>query len=87
MGGRLVQIGNVDPSQIYQLRLGYVILKDIKIIGHASATKKDAEGALKLTAEGKIQPVIAGEVGLEDVDKGYELLKDKHKIGKVLLKP
>lgn len=87
MGGRLLQIGNVDPSQIYNLRLGYVILKDIKIIGHASATKKDAEGALKLTAEGKIQPVIAGQVSLEDIDKGYELLKDKYKIGKVLLKP
>lgn len=87
MGGRLLQIGNIDPSQVYQLRLGYVILKDVKIIGHASATKKDAEEALKLTAEGKIKPIIAGEVSLDDIDKGYELLKDKHKIGKVLLKP
>ncbi|MUM65367.1 alcohol dehydrogenase catalytic domain-containing protein [Acidianus infernus] len=87
MGGRIVQIGNVDPSQAYQLRLGYVILKDIQIIGHASATKKDVEGALKLTAEGKIQPIIAGTVGIDEIDKGYELLKDKNKIGKVLLKP
>ncbi|ARM77032.1 acryloyl-coenzyme A reductase [Acidianus manzaensis] len=87
MGGRIVQIGNVDPSQAYQLKLGYAILKDLQIIGHASATKKDVEGALKLTAEGKINPVIAGEVSLEDIDKGYEILKDKHKIGKVLLKP
>lgn len=87
MGGRIVQIGNVDPSKIYELKLGYVILKDIEIIGHASATKKDVEGALKLTAEGKISPVIAGSVNLEEIDKGYEILKDKHKIGKVLLKP
>ncbi|AOL15727.1 alcohol dehydrogenase [Sulfolobus sp. A20] len=87
MGGRLIQIGNVDPSQIYQLRLGYVILKDIKIIGHASATKRDAEETLKLTGEGKITPVIAGTVRLDEIDKGYEILKDKKKIGKVLLKP
>jgi len=87
MGGRIVQIGNVDPAAPFNLKLGYVILKDIELIGHASATKKDAEGALKLTAEGKINPVIAGTVNLEDIDKGYELLKDKSKIGKVLLKP
>ncbi|AWR98203.1 alcohol dehydrogenase catalytic domain-containing protein [Acidianus sulfidivorans JP7] len=87
MGGRIVQIGNVDPSQSYQLRLGYVILKDIQIIGHASATKKDVQGALKLTSEGKIKPVIAGQVSIDEIDKGYEILKDKHKIGKVLLKP
>ncbi len=87
MGGRIVQIGNVDPSQAYQLKLGYVILKDLQIIGHASATKKEIEAVLKLTQEGKITPVIAGTVSLEEIDKGYELLKDKHKIGKVLLKP
>lgn len=87
MGGRLLQIGNVDPSQIYQLRLGYIILKDIKIIGHATATKKDAEGALKLTASGKITPVIAGTVRLDEIDKGFEMLKDKKKVGKVLVKP
>ncbi|MCG3108235.1 Acryloyl-coenzyme A reductase [Metallosphaera sp. J1] len=87
MGGRIVQIGNVDPTQSYQLRLGYTILKDIAIIGHASATKRDAEGALKLTAEGKIRPVVAGTVSLQEIDKGYEMLKDKHKVGKVLLSP
>jgi len=87
MGGRIVQIGNVDPSQIYNLRLGYIILKDIKIVGHASATKYDAEQALKLTAEGKIKPVIAGTVSLEDIDRGYQMIKDKNKIGKVLVKP
>lgn len=87
MGGRLLQIGNVDPSQMYQLRLGYIILKDIKIIGHATATKKDAEEALKLTASGKITPVIAGTVRLDEIDKGFEMLKDKKKVGKVLVKP
>lgn len=87
MGGRIVQIGNVDPTQAYQLRLGYTILKDIAIIGHASATKRDAEAALKLTSEGKVRPVVAGTVSLEEIDKGYEILKDKHKVGKVLLKP
>ncbi|TRM77395.1 alcohol dehydrogenase, partial [Sulfolobus sp. D5] len=56
-------------------------------IGHASATKRDAEETLKLTGEGKITPVIAGTVRLDEIDKGYEILKDKKKIGKVLLKP
>ena len=87
MGGRLVQIGNVDPSQTYELRLGYIILKDIKLIGHASATKKDAEGALTLAAQGKIEPIIAATVSLDEIDRGYSILRDKTKIGKVLVKP
>ncbi|EZQ01730.1 alcohol dehydrogenase [Candidatus Acidianus copahuensis] len=87
MGGRIVQIGNVNPAEGYNLKLGYMILKDIEIIGHASATRKDDEAALKLTAEGKIKPVIAGTVSIDEIDKGYEMLKDKNKIGKILLKP
>lgn len=87
MGGRILQIGNVDPTQSYQLKLGYTILKDIKIIGHASATKVDLEGALRLAAEEKIRPVIAATLPLEEVNKGYDILKDKDKIGKVLLRP
>jgi len=86
-GGKLVQIGNVDPSQVYNLRLGYIILKSIKIVGHVASTKKDIMDAIKLTAEGKINPVIAMTVKLDDVDKGFEALKDKRKVGKVLIKP
>ncbi len=62
-------------------------MKDIAIIGHASATRRDAEGALRLTAEGKINPVIAGTISIEEIDKGYEILKDKHKVGKVVMRP
>ncbi|MEM0104829.1 MAG: acryloyl-coenzyme A reductase [Candidatus Methanomethylicia archaeon] len=87
MGGKLVQIGNVDPSQIYNLRLGYIILKDIKVVGHASATKRDVSDALKLTAEGKIKPIISTIVSLEEIDKGFEALKDRKKVGKVLVRP
>jgi acryloyl-coenzyme A reductase len=85
MGGRLLQIGNVDPSQAYQLRLGYVILKDIKIVAHASATKRDALETLKLST--KIEPVIAATVSLDRINEGYELLKSGNKVGKVLVKP
>ncbi|AHC51252.1 alcohol dehydrogenase [Sulfolobus acidocaldarius SUSAZ] len=87
MGGKLVQIGNVDPSQIYSLRLGYLILKDILLVGHASATKYDAEQTLKLTEGGNISAVVAGYVNLENIDEGYRMIKDRNKIGKVLLKP
>jgi len=86
LGGRVVQIGNVDPSQLTQLRLGYMILKDLVLI-LSLLHQEDAEGALRLTAEGKITPVVAGTVTLEDIERGYELLKDKRKIGKVLVKP
>ncbi|MCG2884570.1 MAG: alcohol dehydrogenase catalytic domain-containing protein [Sulfolobales archaeon] len=85
MGGRLLQIGNVDPSQAYQLRLGYVILKDIKIVAHASATKRDALETLKLST--RIDPVIAATVSLDRINEGYELLKSGNKVGKVLVKP
>jgi len=85
VGGKVVQIGNLDPSQPLNLRLGYVILKNIEIIGHAGATKKDIEESLKLVKEGKITPVISEKVPMEDFERALSMLKRKSNIGKVLI--
>lgn len=85
-GGKIIQIGNLDPSVTFNLRLGYLILKDISLMGHIGANKKDIEFTLNLVKEGKIRPVIGGEVSLEEFDKALELIKDKNRYGKILIK-
>jgi len=86
-GGRLVQVGNVDPTSKYELRLGYVILKDLQVIGHASANRSDIEAAMRLCAEGKLRAVIAGIYGLDEIDRAFSVLLSRSRVGKVLLSP
>ncbi|AKA72727.1 alcohol dehydrogenase [Saccharolobus solfataricus] len=85
-GGKIIQIGNLDPSITFNLRLGYVILKDLSLIGHIGANKKDIVETLNLVKEGKIKPVIGSEFRLEDFGKALDLLKEnKNRYGKILI--
>jgi D-arabinose 1-dehydrogenase-like Zn-dependent alcohol dehydrogenase len=86
-GGKIVQIGNVDPSQVFNLRLGYIILKSIEIIGNVGSTRKDIIDSLKLMAEGKVKPIISAKIPLESFEEGLKMLRSKSNLGKVLLYP
>ncbi|AHC51416.1 alcohol dehydrogenase [Sulfolobus acidocaldarius SUSAZ] len=87
IGGKIVQVGNIDPSVNFSLRLGYLVLKNVELIGHAGATKKDIVDTLEMVRQNKITPVIGGEVSIEDFDKALEMLKDRKRHGKILIKP
>lgn len=86
-GGRLLQVGNVEPTTKYELRLGYVILKDLQVIGHASANRKDVQDAMELSAQGKVRAVIAGTYKLEETSSAFAALKSRERVGKVLFSP
>ncbi len=85
-GGKIIQIGNLDPSVSYNLKLGYLILKDVSLLGHAGANKKDIIEALNMVKNGKIKPIIGGEVSIEEFDKALEMLRDKNRYGKILIR-
>ncbi|EZQ11720.1 alcohol dehydrogenase [Candidatus Acidianus copahuensis] len=85
-GGKVIQIGNIDPSQSVNLRLGYLILKNIEIIGHAGAGKRDIEEALSLAREGKWRPVVSNILSFEEIEKGLQMLREKSNLGKILLR-
>jgi acryloyl-coenzyme A reductase len=85
-GGRLVVVGNVLPSPV-QFQLGVLILKELSIVGSVSSVKKDVEDALKLTAEGKIKPVVHDTLPLEEASRGHKLMSERATLGRVMLKP
>ncbi len=87
VGGRLVIIGNVNPDEIYPLRLGYLILKDISLIGNVRSNKPDIAEALKLLSRGSVKPIIAATYPLDKFNEALEHMKDSTRIGKVIIKP
>lgn len=51
-----------------------------------SATAGELEALLALLAEGKIRVVVGSEFRMEDVQKGYEILRSGRTTGKILIK-
>jgi len=85
-GGRMVIVGNVNPAPA-QLMLGHIILRENSLIGSLSSTRKEVEQALKLSAEGKVKPVIHTILPLEQASEGHKIMKEKGSLGRILLKP
>jgi acryloyl-coenzyme A reductase len=85
-GGRLVVVGNVLPSPV-QFQLGVLILKELSIVGSISSVRTDVEDALKLTAEGKIRPIVHDILPLAEAQRGHKLMSEKASLGRVMLKP
>jgi acryloyl-coenzyme A reductase len=85
-GGRMVVVGNVDPRPT-DMSLGLIILRENSILGSVSSTRKEVEEALRMTAEGKIRPVIHTILNLEQAERGHEMMRKRESLGRVLLKP
>jgi len=86
-GGRLLLIGNVNPDETYQLRLGYAILKDIMILGNAAANRSDVVSVFGIVKVRPIEPVVAAKYPLREFAEALRMLESGSRIGKVLLVP
>ncbi|KUO93609.1 MAG: alcohol dehydrogenase [Caldivirga sp. JCHS_4] len=86
-GGRLLLIGNVNPDETYQLRLGYAILKDIMILGNAAANRSDVASVFGIVKVRPIEPVVAAKYPLREFAEALRMLESGSRIGKVLLVP
>lgn len=84
-GGRLIVIGNVNVQPV-NINLGFVILREVSILGNLSSTKKNVIEALNLTKEGKIKPVAHDIFDLSEVNYVFDLMKRKSSFGRVYLK-
>ena len=86
-GGRVVIIGNVNPDEAYQLRLGYVILKDIVMIGNVRSNRSDVAETFRVLSRGLVKPVIAATYSLDMFGDALEFMRNSSRIGKILIKP
>lgn len=84
-GGRIIVVGNVNVQPV-SLNLGPLILRGVTISGSVSSTKSDLLQALKLTAEGKIKPIIHDIIPLERAQEAHDMMRKKETAGRVLLK-
>ncbi len=86
-GGRVIIIGNVNPDETYQLRLGYLIMKDVVMIGNVRSNRSDVAETLKILSKGLVKPVIAATYPLERFGDALEFMRNNSRIGKILIKP
>jgi D-arabinose 1-dehydrogenase-like Zn-dependent alcohol dehydrogenase len=83
-GGKLILIGNLDPSSPFNLRLGYVIVKEIEIIGNVSSTRREVEEVMGYLKD--IQP-IGKTIEIEDVPNALREIEMGTKgVGKVFVR-
>ncbi len=83
-GGRLVVIGNVDPSPV-GLPLGLIILKGNSIHGSISSTRNDMRKVLDMTSRGKLHAVVHEKIRLDDINSAYDEMKQKKSMGRIMI--
>lgn len=84
-GGRLALVGNVDPQDL-ALAAGLVILKELSVLGSSHGTKQDLQAVMELVATGRVTPVIAEELPLEQAARAHEA-RDTGPLGRRVLIP
>jgi acryloyl-coenzyme A reductase len=83
-GGRLVVIGNVDPSPV-GLPLGLIILKGNSIHGSISSTRNDMRKVLDMTSRGKLHAVVHEKIRLDDINSAFDEMKQKKSMGRIMI--
>jgi D-arabinose 1-dehydrogenase-like Zn-dependent alcohol dehydrogenase len=84
--GRLVVVGNVTTDR-FEVNPGLVILSELQISGSAGCTRADLEQVLAWVLEGKLRPVVAEVVPLEQAAVAQQRLEAKGVIGRIVLRP
>ncbi|MBB5253704.1 alcohol dehydrogenase catalytic domain-containing protein [Sulfurisphaera ohwakuensis] len=83
--GTLVLIGNVEGEPITLSRPALSIMRQQKIIGSASYTKKEYEEAAKLIHDNKIVPIYR-QYNLNDINQAYMDLVNRKVFGRAVVK-
>jgi acryloyl-coenzyme A reductase len=85
-GGRLVLVGNVTAERV-EVNPGYLILREIAICGSASASRAELAEVLEWARTGRLRPIVAARMKLEEARAAQARLVDKSVVGRILLVP
>jgi len=58
-----------------------------RLVGSSMGTQTDLERVVKLTGDGRVEPVVAREYGFEEAREAFEALADANVVGKIVLRP
>lgn len=84
VGGRILVVGNTS-GPTFEIDLRYIFRKHISIIGSTMGPHQDYVRVMNLVFEGKLKPVISAVLPLDDVQRGYQALRDGDVFGKIVL--
>jgi D-arabinose 1-dehydrogenase-like Zn-dependent alcohol dehydrogenase len=86
IGGRLVLIGNITAERV-EVNLGYLILRELQVMGSSGATRSELQQVLGWAAEGRLKPVVADRLPLARAREAQERLANKGVVGRIVLQP
>jgi D-arabinose 1-dehydrogenase-like Zn-dependent alcohol dehydrogenase len=85
-GGRLVVVGNVTTERV-EVNPGYVIARELAVLGSASATRAELAEVLGWVQAGRLRPIIAARRPLGEARAAQAALSDKQVLGRQILVP
>jgi NADPH:quinone reductase-like Zn-dependent oxidoreductase len=84
--GRIVICGTTTGGDA-SLNLATLLTRQMMIIGSYGGTSEDLKEVLKLTAQGRLQPVIDQTYSLDDIQAAHHRLAERQQFGKIILVP
>lgn len=84
--GRVVVVGNVDARR-FELNLGYLLQRSIRIIGSDNITRTALRQVMALVQAGRLRPLIHDRLPLARAADAHRLLESRGAAGRVVLVP
>ena len=84
--GRMVMLGEVTGGRA-SVRLTDIMFRDATLHGSTGANREDIATAVKLVAEGEVEPVVHATVPLEDAAEWVRMVTERGVTGRVVLRP
>ena len=83
--GRMVMLGEVAGGRA-SIRLTDIMFRDATLHGSTGANREDIATAVKLVAEGEVEPVIHATAPLEDAAEWVRMVTERGVTGRVVLR-
>jgi acryloyl-coenzyme A reductase len=86
-GGKVLLIGNIDPSP-QQVMLGLIIIRENSIIGVLNCNKEELREAVELLRKGLVKPIYTTiPLDQDHVRKAHQTLEKGESFGRIVIKP
>lgn len=86
LGGTVVTVGNVVPTERLAVNLGFVIVRALRIIGSSGASPSDMAGLLTLFGDAEFAMTIE-DVPLAEAESAHQRLRQGGVPGRLVLRP
>jgi NADPH:quinone reductase-like Zn-dependent oxidoreductase len=85
-GGRLVTCGATTGAKV-EIHLAQLFFKSLSYLGSTMGSKGDLHRLIQWAGEGRLRPIVAQVLPLQDIGEAHRLLEAREVFGKVVLEP